>query len=170
MRITPTPTPHQFSLISNKHFNCEVKLHKLLPPAQPLPKEVRAWSPSLSTLWLKYWKTKSRRAFRSEHQFNVDLNSEFFSPSPYVESNTLFKSSSFFCIKMTLIHHARWMPLAPIYEASAAGVTTPKVPAASGPFTFYWNDDHIQSYRQRVITNVSLPVWAYFPSNSNLPL
>lgn len=155
MRIIPTPTPHQFSLISKKHFNCLGSWENFSPCPTPAQggESLVSITQHLAT---KILKTKSHRDFRSEHQFNVDLNSEFFSLSPYVESNTLFKSSSFFYIKRTLTHQARWMPLAPIYEASAAGITTPKVLAASGPFTFYWNDDHIHSYLQHVITNVFL--------------
>lgn len=71
------------------------------------------------------------------------------------------------------IYQECWNPLVPIYEASAGGITAPKVLAASGTFPFYSNDGHIQSCPQCVIMNVfftSLMLKLTFPLIVTPPL
>lgn len=150
----------------NKHFNCFASWESLSPSQGgeslvSIPQH----------LVTKIIKTKSHHTFHFDHQFKVDLSSEFFILSSYMESNTLLKNSSFFCINMALRYITRagchWCQ----FRKQALGVLL--LPRS-------WLPQELLHFIEMMITFTAiygmwlwmcfLPAWAYFSINSNLPL
>lgn len=98
VRVTPTPTPHWFSLVPKQALQPLCFRRKRLSLSQGGESLVSI----PQHLVTKIITTKSHHTFHSDHQFKVDLSSEFFILSSYMESSTLLKNSSFFRINMTL--------------------------------------------------------------------